>query len=58
MEETLRDHIDIISSLNQKINNSHEILDETKKVLLGKISRLENELIAKRVEGLPSRFNF
>jgi hypothetical protein len=58
MEETLRDHIDIISSLNQKINNSHEILDETKKVLLGKISRLENELISKHVEGLPSRFNF
>jgi hypothetical protein len=47
IEETLKDHIDIIQGLNKKVNNNSEIMDENKKMLLNKIARLEQEMINK-----------
>ena len=53
VEESLKEHIDIIQTVNKKVNSNHDNIDDVKQVVQNKIARLEDEAIGKKNEMVP-----
>lgn len=54
VEEQLKEHLDIISTVNKKTNNNHKTFEEVKKLIHNKVSRVEQLVINKEQEDIPT----
>lgn len=53
MEDALKEHIDIIQTLNKKVNLNHDNIDDVKQLIQNKLARVEDELIGKKNDLVP-----
>lgn len=53
MEDALKEHIDIIQTLNKKVNLNHESIDDVKHLLQNKLTRFEDDLLNKKNDMVP-----
>ena len=56
VEESLKEHIDIIQTVNKKVNANHDNIDDVKQVVQNKIARLEDEAIGKKNAMVPGKW--
>jgi hypothetical protein len=54
VEEQLKEQLDIITTVNKKANNNHKTFEEVKKLIKNKINRVEQLIIHKESEDIPS----
>ena len=55
VEDALKEHIDIIQTINKKVNSNHEDIDDVKQVIQNKITRLEDTIMGKQNEGADAK---
>ena len=53
VEDALKEHIDIIQTINKKVNSNHEGIDDLKQIVQNKISRIEDEILGKKNDIVP-----
>lgn len=53
MEDALKEHIDIIQTLNKKVNLNHDDIQDIKQLVQNKITRIEDELLGKKNDLVP-----
>ena len=59
MEDTMKMNYNVISQLNEKVNRHINLFDNTKRMLLEKINKLETQLINRDLDNNPmANFNF
>jgi hypothetical protein len=54
IEEQLKEQLEIISTVNKKTNNNHKTFEEVKNLIKSKINRLEQLIIHKETDDVPS----